>query len=180
MRDRCPSEEQLSARLDGAVASSTAQRLDAHVRNCGDCRACLEGLRAVRDTLRSLPPRQVPPEVLRNAAAAGERAELHRSHRVHAGVVAAALVAAVVAGAVVEQHLVVGGDRDMPADLMETRQEPHGDVELLRAAGVRSVSATGTILRSPERSEVEPATVEPVQVDELEADDAAPVGAGEP
>jgi len=49
--------------MDGALARPEREDVQAHLENCGDCRALLRELRAVRDEARRLPPIEPPEHV---------------------------------------------------------------------------------------------------------------------
>ena len=104
MSDRCPGEERLSAWLDGAVGPDVAQYVDAHVDGCDECRRRLDELAEVRNVLRSLPQRQVPPEVVRAAAQAAAQDGASRARRARVGLMAATIALAVATGAVADHH----------------------------------------------------------------------------
>lgn len=118
MSDRCPGEERLSARLDGAVGPDVARQVDAHVDGCAECRRRLDELAEVRSVLRSLPHRQVPPEVVRAAAEAAAQDGASRARRARAGLVAATIALAVATGAVADHHT-AGHRLDGPAEVAE-------------------------------------------------------------
>ncbi len=54
------SEADLSAYLDAQLPDAAKQRCDAHLTACGDCREALDGLSAVRSSLRQLPQAAAP------------------------------------------------------------------------------------------------------------------------
>ncbi len=53
-------DSELSAHLDGALDARARARVEAHVEGCAACRETLDGLRAVRQALRELPPVAAP------------------------------------------------------------------------------------------------------------------------
>ena len=55
-----PSDETLSARIDGQAGVSERARIDAHVAGCARCRDALDGMRAVRSALAALPRQRAP------------------------------------------------------------------------------------------------------------------------
>ena len=55
--------ETLSALLDGELDAAAADGAQAHVVECADCRARLEGLRSTIGQLQSLPAASPPPHV---------------------------------------------------------------------------------------------------------------------
>jgi anti-sigma factor RsiW len=59
-----PDIEALSARLDEQLTPASASALDAHIASCVACREALEGLRATRTMLRSMPD-MTPPRSFR-------------------------------------------------------------------------------------------------------------------
>ncbi|MEA4954907.1 MAG: anti-sigma factor [Pseudoflavonifractor sp.] len=65
----------LSARLDGALSSEEAARLEAHLANCSQCRALEAELTALEALWPDLPPVQPPPADLNERIMASVRAE---------------------------------------------------------------------------------------------------------
>ena len=55
-----PDVNVLSAHLDGQLNPAAAAQLDAHLTSCVACRAAMDGLRATRDALRSIPDIETP------------------------------------------------------------------------------------------------------------------------
>lgn len=65
MRDRCADTEHLhSAWVDGELRSGERGRLASHLQRCARCRSTIAALRVTQAMLRSLPPHQLPEEVL--------------------------------------------------------------------------------------------------------------------
>ena len=53
-------KENLSGYLDGAIADSERGRIEAHLKDCAQCRAELEALRAVSGMVKGLPQKPLP------------------------------------------------------------------------------------------------------------------------
>jgi len=76
-RDSHISETDLSAYLDVQLTGAAKERCDAHLRACGGCRDALDGLGAVRSSLREL-PRASAPRSFRLREAQVDRAQAPR------------------------------------------------------------------------------------------------------
>jgi len=76
-RDSHCSETDLSAYLDAQLAGAAQERCDAHLRACGGCRDALDGLGAVRSSLRELPRASAPRSFRLREAQVG-RAQVRR------------------------------------------------------------------------------------------------------
>jgi len=100
----CPSDEILSASLDGEAGSTEEEAVRLHLKSCGACRARMEDYAALDRALRSLPLAAEPPAsslagTLRGLSAAGRgtgwRAGVWRTvAKASAAAVAAVVVAA--------------------------------------------------------------------------------------
>lgn len=99
-RGDCQRGAELSALLDGEIGRVERGWLRAHVRRCHACACELAGLARVRSQLRSLPPREVPEGLWRQAAVrAGGVGSRIRRRRAERRAIATLLVAAAITGA---------------------------------------------------------------------------------
>lgn len=101
---RCPDEEALSARLDEALEPDETARVDEHLTACAPCRQRWDELCAVREALRSLPPRQVPDDVVEAAARSAQAERVRQAQRARSVMLAAAVGLALATGAVLDHH----------------------------------------------------------------------------
>lgn len=87
MTDCLVVEPLLSAWLDGELDSAVGTSVGLHLAGCDACRSELDTLKLLRGRLRSLPARQLPPDIrdrVPAAASAGPGSRLPRSARMSA------------------------------------------------------------------------------------------------
>ena len=55
--------ERISEYLDGELDGSLCEKIDRHLRDCPECRDCLDSLKETIGLCKNMPHEQVPPEV---------------------------------------------------------------------------------------------------------------------
>ena len=89
--------ELISAYLDGELARSEIDQLQAHLAACGKCAAELQGMQMVRSAVRSLPLMELPPGLIPEADAEAVPLRRNKGFWVGAAAAAVALVIAIAA-----------------------------------------------------------------------------------
>ena len=172
------SEADLSGYLDARLADAAKQRCDTHLAACSNCRTALEGLRAVRSSLRALPAATAQRSFrLRQAqvdsAPAPRRTLLEQAMPALSGVSAASLVAFVVLVGVSTSGGGGAGSPDSSRNLTNSAGSADGkesDTQMLDTAAPTNLghafggsSPTSDDYVAPGTAEAPPSDVPPVQ-----------------
>ena len=126
---------ELSAFLDGELATGEHQTLQAHLAECAECRAELHDLDAARTAVRSL-PRLEPPEFLDTHRVAAQHRRLPRRWQVATVAASAAAVVAIGAGVLRSPAPEPVADLDSLADRHVARASVEAGFTVVPAAGV--------------------------------------------
>jgi hypothetical protein len=142
-RPEHPSDEELSAHLDGMLANGDAQHVESHLASCSYCEAQLADLRAVKSLFQELPSAAVPrsfaltPARATRPSAAAPRQQ--KSSRPRAFAFAPAVVMTLLLAVVGADLALVSGDGvTSTADESANRTLAREDVD---AGGARSDAA---------------------------------------